>query len=110
MRLAIVVAAVLALPAIAHAKSETTRIEITRGKRALVTLTGEDAAGQFTIWSGPGTAAGPPGGPMQMTTSSRDFADWLGGAVEPPANLQVYQVRFYCAASGENAREKVPSN
>ena len=110
MRPAILIAALFAMPAPAAAKSETARIEIAKGKQTLVTLAGEEAAGQFTIWSGPGTSAGPPEGPGQMTTSARDIADWLAGSVQPPRKLQVYEVRFYCAARGENARESVPSS
>jgi hypothetical protein len=110
MKRAFMLVVLLAVPAIGSAKSETARIEIVQGKRTLVTLVGEESAGQFTIWSGPGTIAGPPGGPMQMTTSPRDFADWLAGAVEPPKKLRVYEVRFYCAARGENALESLPSS
>src|SRR5688572_19157025 len=108
MRLAILIAALFAMPALSAAKSETARIEIARGKQTLVTLIGEEAAGQFTIWSGPGTSAGPPEGPGPMSTSDRDIADWMAGSVPPPRKLQVYEVRFYCAARGENARESVP--
>jgi hypothetical protein len=107
---AILLAALLTISTGALAKSETARIEIARGKHTIVTLSGEESAGQFTIWSGPGTSAGPVGEPAAMTTSGRDFADWLGGAVEPPRKLQVYKVRFYCAARGENARESIPSS
>ncbi len=103
MRLAILVLA-LAAP-VCHAKSETTRIEVAQGRHALVTLGPEDA-GQFTIWSGPGTGAPD----STADAAPRDFADWSSGAVEPPPKLKVYQVRFYCAALGENARETVPSN
>ena len=110
MRLAILIAALFAMPAPSIGKSETARIEIARGKQTLVTLAGEESAGQFTIWSGPGTTAGPPEGPGQMSTSDRDIADWLAGSVQPPRKLQVYEVRFYCAARGENARESVPSS
>jgi hypothetical protein len=110
MRLAILIAALLAMPGLSAAKSETARIEIARGKQTLVTLAGEESAGQFTIWSGPGTSSGPPEGPGQMSTSDRDIADWRAGSVQPPRKLQVYEVRFYCAARGENARESVPSS
>ena len=63
MRVAILVAALLALPALpqmAAAKTGTARIEVSKGRRTLVALE-EAAASQFTIWSGPGTSAGPPG-------------------------------------------------
>lgn len=104
MRLGILVLA-LAAPIACVAKSETARIEIAQGRHALVTL-GPTDAGEFTIWSGPGTGS-PDATPA---TSPNDFADWSTGAVEPPAKLEVYQVRFYCAALGETARETVPSN
>lgn len=110
MKRALVLVVLLAEAAICGAKTATARIEIVQGRRTLVILDGKESAGQFTIWSGPGTAAGPPDGPMQMTTSPRDFADWIAGAVEPPKKLQMYTVRFYCAARGENARESVPSS
>jgi len=110
MRLAILIAALLAMPALSAAKSETARIEIARGKQTLVTMVGEESAGQFTIWSGPGTSSGRPAGPQQMSTSDRDIADWLAGSVQPPRKLYVYEVRFYCAARGENARESLPSS
>lgn len=112
MRVAILVAALLALPAVPHiaaAKGETARIEVGKGRRTLVTL-GEESAGQFTIWSGPGTSAGPAGQPGVETVPERDFADWRAGAVEPPRRLRVYQVRFYCAALGETPKESVPSS
>ena len=103
MKLAILVLA-LAMPVPGSAKSETARIEIAQGKRALLTLPPESAS-QFTIWSGPGT-----GSESTNTDSPRNFADWGSGAVEPPAKLRVYKVRFYCAALGESERETVPSN
>jgi len=104
MRLAILVLA-LAAPMACFAKSETARIEIAQGKRAILTLEPESAR-QFTIWSGPGTSSTD----SNTTDSPRDFADWSSGAVEPPAKLRVYKVRFYCAALGESERETVPSN
>ena len=113
MRLAILVAALLALPAlpqIAAAKGETARIEISKGRRTLVTLAGPESAGQFTIWSGPGTVAGPESGPRETTISGRDIADWPLGAVEPPAGMRIFKVRFFCAALGETPRESVPSS
>jgi hypothetical protein len=110
MRFAFLIVGLLAMPLAAGAKGSTTRIEIARGKHALVTLTGEDSAGQFTIWSGPGTMAGPEEGPREMTTSSADFADWPGGVIQPPRGLRVYKVRFYCAARGDSERATVPSN
>lgn len=102
--LAVALPVLLALPQIGAAKGETARIEISKGKRPFLTLSGEESAGQFTIWSGPGTssAGAPPG--------ERDFVDWSTGAVEPPPNLQVYKVRFFCAALGETPKESVPSS
>ena len=103
MRLAFVGSCVLlAMPQFGAAKGETARIEIARGKRPLLTLSGEESAGTFTIWSGPGTSKAAP--------DERDIADWNAGAIEPPRNLQIYEVRFYCAALGDTPRETVPSS
>jgi len=89
----------LALPLAAGAKSETTRIEIAHGKRPFVTLSGPATAGQFTIWSGPGTSTGPADGPQQMALSDGDIADWAAGSVELPQHkLAIFKVRFFCAA------------
>jgi hypothetical protein len=99
----------LLFPALALAKSETSRIEIAHGKRPVVTLEGPDSAGQFSIWNGPGTSAGPENGPREMSTGDKDFADWAKGVVEPPGG-KPYVVRFYCAALGENRAESVPSH
>jgi hypothetical protein len=100
----------LALPLLAAAKSETTRIEIAHKKKPFVTLNGPATAGQFTIWSGPGTSAGPPGAAGAMTTGEGDIADWVAGPVEPPARLAVFKVRFFCAALQEpgDAQPDVP--
>jgi hypothetical protein len=95
---------------LAFAKGETTRIEIARGKWPIVTLSGPATAGQFTIWSGPGTSAGAPGEPGQMSTSSRDFADWRAGAVEPPPDLATFKVRFFCAAVQDPPAVVTPSH
>lgn len=100
----------LALPLLVSAKGETTRIEIAHGKRPFVTLEGPASAGQFTIWSGPGTSWGPAGEPGQMSTSPGDFADWLAGAVEPPQKLAVFKVRFFCAARQEQQPDIPPSH
>ena len=102
MRLAILVVALpflLALPRTGAAKGETARIEISKGKRPFLTLAGEESAGQFTIWSGPGTSSA-------GTVGERDIADWSAGAVEPPRNLQVYKVRFYCARSARRRAKR----
>jgi len=98
------------LPTLVAAKGETTRIEVARGKRPFVTLTAPETVGQFTIWSGPGATAGPPGGPGQVSTSARDFADWPAGAVEPPRNLTIFKVRFFCAAQQDPQPEVTPSH
>ncbi len=110
MRASILFVALLALPVLASAKGETTRIEIARGKHAMLTLDGPEEAGRFTIWSGPGTAMTSADGKPPAPDGARDFADWIGGPVDPPRGLEVYTVRFYCAATGENARESVPSH
>ena len=105
MKLAFLAAALpllLALPQTGAAKGETARIEISKGKRPFLTLSGAESAGQFTIWSGPGTPS--------SAVNDLDIADWRIGAVEPPAALQVYKVRFFCAALGETPKESVPSS
>src|SRR5690348_6174341 len=100
--LAVALPWLLALPQTGAAKGETARIEISKGKRPFLTLSGEESAGQFTIWSGPGTAS--------SAVNELDIADWRIGAVEAPATLQVYKVRFFCAALGETPKESVPSS
>ncbi|HET8696235.1 MAG TPA: hypothetical protein VFO94_02040, partial [Gammaproteobacteria bacterium] len=89
--------ALLALPAIANAKGETTRIEIARGAATVLELEAE-AARDFTIWSGPGTGWRMADGSLEMGVTPLDYADWTAGPVTPPAKLVVYDVRFYCAA------------
>jgi len=99
----------LALPLLASAKSETTSIEIAHKKRPFVTLSGPATAGQFTIWSGPGTAAGPPGEQGQMTTGEGDIADWTAGSIElPQRKLAIFKVRFFCASQPEPPPEVSP--
>ena len=111
MRVIPVSCLLLALPLLATAKSETTRIEIAHKKRPFVTLSGPATAGQFTVWSGPGTAAGAPGEPGRMTTGEGDFADWTAGSVELPQHkLAIFNVRFFCAAQPEPPPEVVPVN
>jgi hypothetical protein len=100
MRFVTLFAALCVLPALVLAKSPTTRIEVGQGKRAIVVLTGEEVAGQFAIWSGPGTST---------PTAERDFADWATGPVEAPQGLTIYSVRFYCAANAPG-HEAIPSN
>lgn len=105
MRFAYIAAALavlLATPRIGVAEGEAARIEISKGKRPLLVLSGEEAAGQFSIWTGPGTAS--------SAVDAHDIADWRIGAVEPPRSLRIYKVRFYCAARGETPKESVPSS
>ena len=99
----------LALPALGLAKSETARIEILHGKRPFLTLSGADTAGQFTIWSGPGTSMTAADGTVSTPEHPGDIADWQAGAVPLPRDSRVYKVRFYCAAGDEPAREGGPT-
>ena len=108
MRVATLFAALFMLPVLALAKEPTTRIEVGNGKRAIVVLTGAESAGQFTIWSGPGTSVTDAAG-TRMSTGEGDFADWAAGPVEAPQGLPVYSVRFYCAADAPG-HESIPSN
>jgi hypothetical protein len=89
VRSLLLVVVLAALPITGVSKGNTVRIEIHEGNRAVLTLSGPESAGQFTIWSGPGTSSG-------ARTSSGDFADWGAGIVGPPADPDVYQVRFFC--------------
>lgn len=108
MRTPCLLAALVALPIFCNAKTETARIEITQGDRKVLTLEGPESAGKFTIWSGPGTGWVQPDGSRVMSTSERDYADWNAGVVEPPGNLAVYQVRFYCKTPAWQAAERGP--
>jgi hypothetical protein len=107
---ATIAVALLVLPALCAAKSETTRIEISKGRRALVTLEGPETAGAFTIWNGPLTRAGAPGDLRPTGPGPKDFFDWEAGAVEPPRGVKALTVRFYCAARGETPRELATSH
>jgi hypothetical protein len=110
MKTVFLFAALLAFPMLLPAKGETTRIEIARGRHAVVTLEGPAQAGRFHIWTGPGTfMASADGTPIEAPTE-HDFADWAAGPVEPPRGLEVFSVRFYCAARGERTRESLPSH
>ena len=109
MKAAIVVV-LLALPALCAAKGQTTRIEISKGRRALVTLEGPETAGAFTIWNGPLTRAGVEGDMKPTGPGPKDFFDWPAGAVEPPRGVTALTVRFYCAARGETPREMATSH
>src|SRR5688572_19614600 len=79
------------------AKSQVTRIEVFRDEAPLLTID-RPAAGELTIWSGPGTGGFREGRPG-TSISSADIADWHGGAVEAPeAGAAVYKVVFLCEA------------
>jgi hypothetical protein len=108
MRAVTLFAASFVLAGVALAKEPTTRIEVGQGKRLIVVLTGAESAGQFMVWSGPGTSATNADG-MTAPTGEWDFADWAAGPVEAPQGLAVYSVRFYCAADAPG-RESIPSN
>jgi len=110
MRLAVIFVALLVVPAICAAKRETARIEILHGKRPFVTLTGADTAGQFTIWSGPGTEVVAEDGTVSTPNHPGDIANWESGTVQLPRDVKVYKVRFYCAAGEAAAREAGPSH
>jgi hypothetical protein len=84
------------------AKSHVTRIEVLRGKAPLVSIEAP-VAGEFTIWSGPGTG-GTAGDETGNPRSDGDIADWRQGAVQAPPKGPVYKVMFLCEAC-EPARE-----
>jgi hypothetical protein len=107
MRVATLFAALFVLPVLVLAKEPTTRIEVGNSKRAIVVLTGAESAGQFMVWSGPGTSATNADG--TAPTGEYDFAEWAAGPVEAPLGLPVYSVRFYCAADAPG-HEAIPSN
>ena len=98
MRIAVTCAALLLAPALGLAKSETASIEILHGKKAFVTLSGADTAGQFTIWSGPGTTMTAADGTVSTPAHPGDIAHWEAGVVQVPRDVKVYTVRFYCRA------------
>jgi hypothetical protein len=100
----------LVLPMLCAAKSDTARIEISKGRRALVTLEGPETAGAFTIWNGPLTQAGVEGDMRPTGPGPMDFFDWQAGAVEPPRGVKALTVRFYCAARAETPREQATSH
>lgn len=110
MRIAIALSVLLSLPAIGAGKSATTRIEIARGKTPVLTLAGELSAGQFTIWSGPGTAMTAADGTVSTPEHPGDIAKWSAGPVERPRKVHVYQVRFYCAAGAIAESDASPSH
>jgi hypothetical protein len=110
MKAAAFCAVLLVTPALGVAKSETARIEVLHGKRAFVTLSGADSAGQFTIWSGPGTGVTAEDGSVSTPTHPGDIANWEAGAVQLPRDVKVYKVRFYCAAGDAPAHEDGPTH
>ena len=108
MKIAVACAALLAVPVLGLAKSETVRIEVLHGKQALVVLSGAQTAGQFTIWSGPGTGTTAADGTVSTPAHPGDIADWAAGIVQPPRDARVYKVLFYCADPAAPARDGVP--
>jgi len=61
-------------------------IEILHGKKPFVVLDA-DTAGQFTIWSGPGTSMTAGDGTVSTPIHPGDIADWEAGAVQIPCPL-----------------------
>lgn len=92
MRAVTLFAASFVLAASALGQEATTRIEVGNSQRAVVVLTGEGAAGQFSVRSGP-----------------TDVADLGAGIMEAPQGFAIYDVRFYCAANAPG-HESIPSN
>jgi hypothetical protein len=86
----------LLVPALCAAKSEIARIEVAEDGANVVSIGGTTAR-DFTIWSGHGTLM-TSGGVSTMPTSSRDFAQWVAGAVVPPRGLPTFIVSFLCEA------------
>jgi hypothetical protein len=99
VRSLLLVVFLITLPIVCSSKGKTARIEIFEGERTLLTLSDPQSAGQFNVWSGPGTSSG-------TRTSASDYADWSAGTVEPPANPDVYLVRFFCVTPGWLVPEK----
>jgi hypothetical protein len=110
MKFAVTCAALLLVPGVGFAKSETASIEILHGKKAFVTLSGADTAGQFTIWSGPGTEIRAEDGTVSTPAHPGDIADWQAGVVQLPRDSKVYKVRFYCAGGDAPARAGAPTH
>jgi hypothetical protein len=98
----------LAMPTGAGAKGAVTRIEVAQGRSLLVTLVGEESAGQFTIWSGPGTQVTAADGTVSTPAHPGDIADWAAGAMAAPRKGAMYEVRFYCAEGDVHAAARVP--
>lgn len=101
--LAILLAGSLLGADVSAAKSQVTRIEVLQGKAPLLSI-GAPAAGEFTIWTGPGTGV-TVSGETQVAYSDGDIADWKHGAVAAPTGGPVYDVAFLCEAC-EPARKE----
>jgi hypothetical protein len=94
--------AALLLPSLAAAKGPNTRIEVALDGATLATITDEHTLNKLTFWSGPGTTIRAEGEPERMSTSKADIADWLAGAVSPPAESRIYEVAFVFAVRPHN--------
>jgi len=106
--LAILVGTSLLGTGVCAAKSQVTRIEVsllsaTGGKAPLVSIEAP-AAGEFTVWSGPGTGI-TSNGETRVDYNDGDIADWKRGAVKAPSQGPIYNVAFLCEAC-EPAREE----
>lgn len=76
----------LVAPVQLSAKGDTVRITITgRDLAAPIEITDPAVAGRFHVWSGPGTSSNEAQGLN---------VDWSRGVVEPPNDLQIYEVSF----------------
>ena len=96
MRTACIAASLLVMSAIASAKSETARIEILHGKRPFVVLNA-DTAGQFTIWSGPGTSMTAADGTVSYQLPGSETATQKG-----PITIALFQNPAGLRAIGRN--------
>ena len=98
-RMACVVLAAVALPALLTAKGRTVKIVVTGGGLAEpVELTGAEV-GKFNVWAGPGVAVN---GVPQMKGF---IADWEQGAVgERPEGRPVYELSFWVARDNDTPR------
>ena len=92
VRMACVLLAAVALPALLMAKGRTVKIVVTGGGLAEpVELTGGEV-GKFNVWEGPGVAVN---GVPQMKGF---IADWEQGSVgERPEGRPVYELSFWVA-------------
>jgi hypothetical protein len=97
LAVAFLVSSGLLASGVCAAKSQVIRIDVMRGKAPLASIEAP-LAGEFTIWSGPGTQV-TTGGETRAGSSDGDIADWQHGAVPaPPAGRAVYDVVFLCEA------------